>query len=483
MLSFLRDKLQTARLKARYQRRVQERLLQLVEATGPQPVADDPGDWTALGDGKPVYTDLDRTTLRDKARDLVAKNPHARNVLRLMEVYVVGPGLRLDFDCGLGNADCGLKPDQSAIRIPKSAIESVWRKFLEKNRRHFSYAEFARRTWRDGECFLRLFPNADGIPAVRFVDPELIAGDAAHPESHGIVTDDRDVETPTAYLRIDPATGRLVERIPAEQMLHTRINVDSNQKRGVTFFSALIDPLSRFDDWLNTELTARKLQASIVLWRRVQGSPSRVTGLADSLDTGDHIPPLAKGGSGGVATRSERYKAGTILTTSQGTELQFLQPDTNFGDAASLGRMMLLCAAAGAGLPEFMLTSDASNANFASTLVAEGPAVKLFEREQRFFAGEFERLWLMVMSEALSTPPGPPLARGGIAEWPADILESVTPTWTFPNLVSRDRPKERAADVKLVQSQVLSRAEVARRDDADPELMRREIAEERTGEN
>ena len=33
-------------------------------------------------------------------------------------------------------------------------------------------------------------------------------------------------------------------------------------------------------------------------------------------------------------------------------------------------------------MPEFMFTSDASNANFASTMVAEGPAMKMFERLQ-----------------------------------------------------------------------------------------------------
>jgi hypothetical protein len=33
-------------------------------------------------------------------------------------------------------------------------------------------------------------------------------------------------------------------------------------------------------------------------------------------------------------------------------------------------------------MPEFMFTSDASNANYASTMVAEGPAMKMFERLQ-----------------------------------------------------------------------------------------------------
>ena len=33
-------------------------------------------------------------------------------------------------------------------------------------------------------------------------------------------------------------------------------------------------------------------------------------------------------------------------------------------------------------MPEFMFTSDASNANYSSTMVAEGPAMKMFERLQ-----------------------------------------------------------------------------------------------------
>ena len=33
-------------------------------------------------------------------------------------------------------------------------------------------------------------------------------------------------------------------------------------------------------------------------------------------------------------------------------------------------------------MPEYMLSGDASNANFSSTMVAEGPAVKTFEEMQ-----------------------------------------------------------------------------------------------------
>jgi hypothetical protein len=100
-------------------------------------------------------------------------------------------------------------------------------------------------------------------------------------------------------------------------------------------------------------------------------------------------------------------------------------------------------------------------------MVAEGPAVKLFQGEQAFFAGEFTRLWRWIMHEAVVA---------GLL--PADFFAQVTVDWTFPQLVNRDRPRERLADVRLVESRVLSRAEVARRDGVDPQKMRSELAGE-----
>jgi capsid protein len=273
------------------------------------------------------------------------------------------------------------------------------------------------------------------------------------------VTAPEDAETPVAYLRIDPASGRLAERIDAADMLHTRIGVDSNQPRGVTIFLPILHMLECFNKWVETELLARKLQSSIVLWRKVQGGPQQAASFADGLASGTE--PDAGG------ARREAVRPGTILTTSHGTEVQFLQPNTNFGDAVPLGRVLLLCTAAGAGLPEFMLTSDASNANFASTMVAEGPAVKLFQCEQQFFAGEFTRLWRWVMGDAAA-----------LGLLPSDFDERIEPAWTFPQLVNRDRPRERMADVRLVESRILSRAEVARRDGADPVAMRTELEDE-----
>ncbi len=452
MLQYFRDKLSTAQLKARYEKNVHERLIELSEAGSSQPVSEDPGEWTFVGASKNHGTEIERSSQRDEIRKLVKENPHASNILRLLDAYVTGPGLQLSHQ-PTDTEDVS----EENLHLRKRA-DHLWTQFWQSNDSHYSYREHARRTWRDGECFVRKFSGEAWPPQLRFVDPETIAATADDPHSQGIITEPNDVETPVEYLRSLSGDANLVEQIPASQVTQTRLGVDSNEKRGVSLFAAIVEPLNCFTRWMETELLARKLQSSIVLWRKVQGSPQMAESLADQAGT-------TAGGIGGA--RREKFAPGTILTTNQGTDIQFLQPNTNFGDAVSLGRMLLLSVAAGVGLPEFMLTSDASNANFASTMVAEGPAVKFFQSQQQLFADEFTRIWKWVMEDAIEND-----------LLPVEFFEVIDVKWSFPSLINRDRPRERLADARLVDSGILSRSEVARRDGADPLTMQRELEEE-----
>jgi len=446
MFEFFRDKYAALRLKARHERMVQEQLLALTESN--ESVTEDPGRWQPVGELGSTMTDLKRQDLRTRARTLVSQNPHARNILRLMESYVTGAGLRLTHQLRSVSPLSVIESDSALLKL----ADRLWKDFLTANVTHYSFQEHARRAWRDGECFLRRYSEFQWPPEVRFLDPETIGSSPDFPLSQGILTDPEDVESPREFLRIDPLDGGLAERIPANDVLHTRVGVDSNQKRGVTLFAPILGTLDCYEKWIDTELHARKLQASIVLWRKVQGSPQQVQAAA--------VPGGTTTNSG---SRTERFQPGSILTTNQATEIKFLQPDTNFGDAVPLGRLLLLSIAAGVGLPEFMLTSDASNANYASTMVAEGPAVKLFQNEQLFFTQEFTRLWTWVMEVAMQQD-----------LLPGDFFDRVESSWTFPQLVTRDRPRERAADAQLVELGILSRAEVARRDGVEPERMKAE---------
>jgi hypothetical protein len=51
-------------------------------------------------------------------------------------------------------------------------------------------------------------------------------------------------------------------------------------------------------------------------------------------------------------------------------------------------------------MPEYMISGDASNANYASTMIAESPFVKAREADQRFFVSRFRRIFRKVLAIA-----------------------------------------------------------------------------------
>jgi capsid protein len=108
-------------------------------------------------------------------------------------------------------------------------------------------------------------------------------------------------------------------------------------------------------------------------------------------------------------------------------------------------------------MPEFMLTSDASNANYASTMIAEGPAVRMFERLQHEIIGEDRQLFKAVIQEAVY--------QGFLPEqaWQRVSIHAIPPM-----LAARDRLNEAKADAILYNLGVLSKETLAMRYGLDP---------------
>ena len=65
-----------------------------------------------------------------------------------------------------------------------------------------------------------------------------------------------------------------------------------------------------------------------------------------------------------------------------GTEYEFPAAGLDASSFVLVLQAELRAVASRLVMPEFMFTSDASNANYASTMVAEGPAMRMFQRLQ-----------------------------------------------------------------------------------------------------
>jgi hypothetical protein len=109
-------------------------------------------------------------------------------------------------------------------------------------------------------------------------------------------------------------------------------------------------------------------------------------------------------------------------------------------------------------MPEFMLTSDASNANYSSTMVAEGPAVKMFQRLQHDMIEEdLEVMWRVITAA---------VQQGRL---PAEALTTTDIQAIPPTLAARDRYKEALADQILVRNKAMSTQTMAMRHGLDPD--------------
>ena len=108
-------------------------------------------------------------------------------------------------------------------------------------------------------------------------------------------------------------------------------------------------------------------------------------------------------------------------------------------------------------MPEFMFTSNAQNANYSSTMVAEGPAVKMFDRLQQDMIEDDVELLFRVVGYAVAAGRLP-------AEAPAAVnIQAIAPT-----LAVRDRLRDAQADQILVRNGAMSAATMAMRHGLDP---------------
>lgn len=332
--------------------------------------------WETVRDEDPEYLvvrgekeidEFDHYTMQQQAYQLWKSNPHARAVIRTLEKFILGKGLKI------------FALDENPV------VQEWWDEFEKENRFLRRQDEIIRRTFRDGECFIRYFIDQhSGKTKIRFLEPDEIS-DPENNHSLGIETDADDIEIPLRYYR--SRQGRLIEIIPAEEVQHIKIFADSNVKRGLSFIYVVMPLLKKYEQWLNDRIVLNKIRSAMAVIRRISGSPGQLSDLVRK-ETG------RKG-------RQKMLKPGSIITVSEGVDYQMLTPNLQAQDVQYDGRNILLTIASATGLAEYMVSGDASNANYASTMVSESPAVREFEDWQQFFQEEFSLMFAKVIKAGI----------------------------------------------------------------------------------
>ncbi len=351
-------------------------------------LGDDGTYWQPLAGGDtdhgamPYRTLLELHHIRQWCRRLTLENEFALSGHENRVSYLVGNG---------HHYTAASRDDTPLPHELRQRVERIVATFCEQQAWAARQQEIVWRVDRDGECFLRFFPVTpdQGLLAVRFVEPEQVATpDEPHqpPETRwGVITDPRDRETVLGYTVDD-------EFIPAARMQHRKANVDHTARRGVPLFYPVLGNLDRCERLLRNMSILAQTQAAIAVVRRHrQGTAASVAAFADAQATRRAADPTT-----GRIRRQKRLQPGTILDAPAGVEYDFPAAGVQASGLVEVLQAELRAIAARLVMPEFMLTADANRSNYASTLVAEGPAVRTFRRLQariiRDDAEVFDRL-------------------------------------------------------------------------------------------
>lgn len=330
----------------------------------------DEGDWKSLDVGKRMYDEADIDLMQETAFKLYYTDPGARGVIDTMVNFVVG-------------RDAHITPEDTN---PK--VKEYWDEFCETNEFDMKMKELVRRCFRDGESFLRFFKpkRRGGVPLVRFVEPDRIT-DPNKIHTFGIQTEKEDVEAVIRYFLKNGAT------IIAEDMVHTKINVDSNVKRGITFLVGIAKYIVKYGGWLDDRILLNKIRTMFNMIIKVTGISPEAFGEKFADATG-------KMPSGGTANK-QIPKPGSVLISTPGVDYEFKNLQIHAPDTAADGRLIELQVAKGTNLTEYVVRADSSNSNYSSTMVSESPMVRNFESWQDIFEKPLKRIFALVIKRGM----------------------------------------------------------------------------------
>ncbi len=345
-------------------------------------------------------TEQDLHVMRGTGRLLVNEVEYATGILLNLTNYTVGTGSEVSAEPVPG------------VEVPTGLVAAVQKsidRFMELNDWLGDRdREFYWRAVRDGETFLRITP--DGADAIaRFIEPEHVTepqrpdqledhfdhidADQASGWRFGVHTYERDGETTISYHVVRDTEGNDWDVFPADEIIHYKRNVDRIVKRGVSDFHAVYKILQKAEKLLGNTAEGAAIQAAIAFIRQhVKGTTqSGVQGFVAGKAFNTVSQPTPN--TTGRTRHFQKYAPGTTIDTPAGMEHK---PGPLGSERAphfiAVIQAALRAAFARWAMPEFM-TGDASNANYASTLVAKSPFVIGRKAEQHILKQRHKRIF------------------------------------------------------------------------------------------
>lgn len=352
--------------------------------------------------------------------------------------------------------------------------------FMERNKftGHLD-REMDNRARRHGEALLTLELCFDGGIDARLVEPSQLTEPvatrdleeyAAHVAgvdcdgiasswSFGVHTPDGRFDKPLGYHFMWNPSGTSWDYIPAARLLHIKRNVDAVVKRGVGDFHCCNEFLAHSEKVLRNTAMGSATQASIAYIKEYAEGVTRDQAMRQQSDKAARVVSQQTPGGSTRSITQRQFLPNTVLEVSAGQKYTSGPLGSERAPRfIEVVQATLRYVGTRWGMPEYMISGDASNANLSSALVAEAPFVKAREADQLFYSNYFRELFWKVLRIAFDAG-----RFGSYVRSFSELQKAISLKIDPPKVATRDSLKESQADEILVNKGAMAVSTMAQR--------------------
>ena len=397
------------------------------------------------------------TVIRQFCRLLYETNPNATAIINGLTNYVIGTGLKVKIKA---------KEKANVSRLVKQT-QKIVDDFIDANNVEDLYYDVYERFIRDGEVFLRVFPQREETQ-IRLIEPDHIAAPLGENGngvwSYGIQTKLYDLNTIIAY-NYQPAPT-YNEIVPAHFIHHLKNNVTQACKRGLSSFYAVMDELGGSDGLRETVQQGEKVRNSIAYMRQfAQATKSTVQSMNDEAATDSFTTPTTNPQSVNV----QQVYSGSVIDIPKG--LEYKEPPQSNGSTTAIDIISasLNSIAARFQIPSWIVSGLVEDSSYASSLTAESPFIKTCLRQQKVLCNFFKAIFKDILEIEMF--------KGNLQTDAFDKIEIVV---NAPSPIARNTKDVIESQLALVHEKIMSKHTVSTLNNLDTEEELRIIEDEMT---
>lgn len=370
---------------------------------------DRPYYWTSIDDRtegryRPIYeTDQDLRRIRADARRMQTSFPVAEGALESLTNYVI-----LGYQY---TAQAKVKGTEDSVKPLVSMVQKVMDKFLDRNNFINNIdRQIFQQSRSDGESFPTVYPDGEDV-RLELVSPDYILQPLPDGERdlnrwrkqghklnywwHGVHTQYSpvlkrdDVTRPLGYHAVFDRTGDQWDYLESNRVEHIKCNVGNEGRRGVTDFYIILSDLENEAKLRRNTAIGAAILAAIVEIRQYPPGTSKTTveRMTDDSATSTYQKYTQNGQR---STNNQNVAPGTVRHVPAGQEAMLGAMGTLRSPVyIEVDQFLLRIIGGRWRMPEYLISGDASNSNYASTLVAESPFVRYCESNQWMYGTHF----------------------------------------------------------------------------------------------